>query len=505
MKNRLLIAAFRVEDSERHIVETVDARSFFRAKTDEAANEKSLKGLRQAFSAFDRFWGGGALGFGDFTREAILEWSCRMLYEGYTQKTSVYYLRNLSALYGRAVKEGIAAENDVFGRTISKIMGLSPAMFVEKRDSSVVEKLQRLVRLNAGGSGESALSRDLVIFSVLNGGLRFDELAYFKKDDYKGGDPAIIEIVDRYSKPKNKYLFPLKQSERTPKQMRAFLKDRFSDALSLVGISLSNPADDTALELWCATALRCNAGVSTVLGCAGRRPISDPVFALADPREVTADERGRIMAMVSHAIVDNPREWHAMQLRPTVDYGKLTARLKLCEKDIRIPEMYYPCEEIAKRIGRRLVYKNRPVISGLVFFKSRMSDISPLFRCIGDLAWCYREGKDVGSPYAVIPQSQMRLYQTTIGIFTPRTEIFPAGAITLEKGDRVEVIGGSFLGRMGKFGTVLTKNKGTEAARTVYRLLLPDNNGIEWVVDTDPCLVRKITDERYRSFINELN
>lgn len=84
-------------------------------------------------------------------------------------------------------------------------------------------------------------------------------------------------------------------------------------------------------------------------------------------------------------------------------------------------------------------------------------------------------------------------------------EIFPVGAITLEKGDRVEVIGGSFLGRMGKFGTVLTKNKGTEAARTVYRLLLPDNNGIEWVVDTDPCLVRKITDERYRSFINELN
>lgn len=494
-----------MEDSERHIVESVDARSFFRAKIDEAANEKSFKGLRQAFSAFDRFWGGGALGFEDFTQEAVLEWCCWLLYEGYTQKTSAYYLRNLSALYGRAVKEGIAEENDVFCRTISKIMGLPHTMFVAKKNSNVVEKLQRLVRLNAGGNGGGTLSRDLVIFSVLNGGLRFEELAYIKKDDYKGSDPAIIEIVDRYSKPKNKYLFPLKQSERTPKQVRTFLKDRFSEALTLVGISLSNPVDDTALELWCATALRCNAGVSTVLGCTGRRPISDPVFALADPREVTADERDCIMAMVSHAIVDNPREWYAMQLRPTVDYGKLMARLKLCEKDIRVPEMYYPCEEIAKRIGRRLVYKNRPVISGLVFFKSCMSDISLLFRCIGDLAWCYREGKDVGSPYAVIPQSQMRVYQTTIGIFTPRTEIFPIGTITLEKGDKVEVIGGSFLGRMGKFGTSFTKNKGTEAARTVYRLLLPDNNGIEWVVDTDPYLVRKITDERYRSFINKLN
>ena len=97
----------------------------------------------------------------------------------------------------------------------------------------------------------------------------------------------------------------------------------------------------------------------------------------------------------------------------------------------------------------------------------------------------------VSAGYAVIPNTEMELFRRAIGSIGPDTDLHPLGTIPLEKGDRVEIIGGSFIGREATFTSTHTPAAGPNAGKTVYRLTLLDNNGIEWTVDTPPSLVRK--------------
>ncbi|MDE7069270.1 MAG: phage integrase SAM-like domain-containing protein [Alistipes sp.] len=472
---------------------------FFRTRIEEVRNERSAGSLKQAYSAFVRFLGGRTIGFADFTEELLLEWGAWLLAGSYTRKTSAYYIKHLSALYGKAIEEGLAEECGGFGRVRRRILDLPDIMFVNEVDPKLDDKLRRLVRNRCCLRGEHRLAADLVLFAVLNGGLAFDCLANFRKDGYAGGNPLLADIVASYSRPRCKYLFPLKQSQRSGRQLRSRIRSLFADALESVGILMPNISDDVALDMWCMTALKCDFAPSSILGCAGRRPVLNPVFALVAPAAAPGRTCGRMREAVCRVLTENPEQWFAMQLRPHVGYDRLQARMR--HLGIVVPEIYYPCEEIAGKIGRKLVYEKRPVIPGLLFFRSRISEVAPLFRSIGDLAWCYREGAD--RLYAVIPEKQMEEYRAAIDGFTSDMEIRPAGTFVLEEGDRVEVIGGNFAGKVGTFGRQVVSQKGMVPQRVVYRLMLPDRNGIEWVVDASPALVKKISEERYQSVLED--
>ena len=481
-----------MQDSVQQIIGLSDACVFFRMKIDATPNGRSAVSQRQALSAFERYLGGRTVGFEGFTENLLRGWMGWLFYEDYTKKTSLYYLKNLSSLYGRAVSEGLAKDNGIFSSVRERVGELPDFMFSNEVDHCVVKKLQSLVRKVMNPAVKSSLGEDIVAFAVLCGGLDFDSIAHFRKDGYKGDDPAIIEIAERYAKPKNSYLFPFRQSERTPRQLRAALGALFADALTGVGLRKFNPPEDTARWLWSNVALSCSVSHETVAGCLSGRPLLSPVFAMVSPGEVSEQERADIISLVGHTLSDDPAQWHAMHLRPGMDIEKLRERFRVYREELREPEIYYPCGEFARRIGHKLVYENRPVVSGLIFFRSRMSEIATMFRRIGDLAWCYRNGES----YAVIPQSQMEVYQAAIGIFTPETRLYPAGTVDLREGDTVKIIGGPFLGREGIFNTVVEQRKGNASSpRTLFRLLLPDNNGIEWIVDTDRRLVRKVSNE----------
>lgn len=168
------------------------------------------------------------------------------------------------------------------------------------------------------------------------------------------------------------------------------------------------------------------------------------------------------------------------------------------------PEIFYPCEEIARRIGKKLVYCNKPLISDVAFFRCRATDIRPLFSRIGDMAWCYRGCG--GSQYAVIPAGAMARFQEAIGMFTSDYQLSPIGSLTPKIGERVVIIGGVFAGRDGFIEKISTNTASLGAAEanasrtapntgnassTIYRILLPDSTGFEWRVDLDSRLVRR--------------
>lgn len=461
------------------------AGEFFRSAIAHTVNARTAASLRQSLGSFEHFTSPGELTFADFSEPVLSGWLASLFAEGYTPKTAAYYLKNLSALYSKAVSENLASETDAFSRLRVRIQNISSATATAHHPfKDIAKKIQHLAAKSAN-PGESNLADDITLFAIL-GGLSTERLAYYKKDEYTGQDPALGAIVRKYSHPRRKFLFPLRQSERTPRQLDRQLTAMFSKALREVKVDLPAHITDIPGTIWSALAREiCSIDSGAVIACLGRRPDRSPAYDFAATVELTDDEKEFIYEEIRTAVTDNPARWFAMRLRPGISYEKLTERLS--QDSASRPELYYPSEEIARKSGRRIIYENKPVVPGLIFFRTAITAIPALFHRIGDLAWCYRHS----SGYAVIPNAEMEIFRCAIGSLGPETEIHPLGSIPLEKGDRVEIIGGSFMGREAIFTSTHTPSAGRNAGKTVYRLRLLDNNGIEWTVDTAPTLVRK--------------
>ena len=171
-----------------------------------------------------------------------------------------------------------------------------------------------------------------------------------------------------------------------------------------------------------------------------------------------------------------------MRLRPGIKFNRLTERLSEIDEQYFKPELFYPCNEIAKRIKKKIVYEEKPILPDIVFFKSRVTDIQPLFNKIWDLAWCYTDG----GTYASIPKKAMENFQRAIGMFTPDYEVGPVGTIPLRKGDKIVVVGGAMAGRQGEI-----IDETWDEQNVIYRIMLwGDYQNIEWRVN-DPRLIAK--------------
>ncbi|MCM1355082.1 MAG: hypothetical protein NC212_01585 [Staphylococcus sp.] len=474
---------------------------YFRVRIEETSNQRSAASQRQALASYLRFREGGELTERDFDEVVLADWVARLLAEGYSMKTVAYYLKNLSGLYSKAVADGLVRPSDAFSLVASRLRDCADSSHDEV-DTGLFGRLRKLVASDPATESDRQLAVDLVLFSIYMGGLTFEELAAYRKPEVISGCEAIDSIVSRYSRPRNKYLFPLRQSERTPRQMTEHLKMLFTLALGRVGVKLSSIPSETARTLWGFVALHCGIAPSVVAGCMGRVPHGNPVFSFVIPADVTPEARREVMDRVISALVANPSQWYAMQFRPHVSFDDVIERARRCGVEKLLETRFYPMEEIARRVGHKLVFENKPVVPGLLFFRCKVSDLTPLFRHIGDLAWGYRQSRAAASPYAVISNVELMRYQRAIGSFTSETELYPVGAIKLQRGDKLEVIGGMFDGQVAWFDSQVSPESDENSGATVYRLIMVGDNGFEWRVESDARLVRRISEERYNQLAN---
>lgn len=476
-----------------------NAFCYFRVRATEAKSPGSEAGMLQAIACLERFSSSDILSFEKINDDFIREWVSWLLSDGYSVKTTLYYIKNISALYNKAVTDRLAMPTDIFTRLRAELDGYSEQTFIQ---NDLLEKLRKLVLSAGHGDSGLQLAIDITVFAILNGGLSSEETARFRKDDYSGPNEVLQAIVKKYSTPKNKYLFPLRQSERTAKQLKEHIRALFSTALSHVGIKSGPISDLTASDIWAMAAVRCDIPIRIVISCARHSLRHNAAFSIVRPEPTDDTYREEVRLRVADALTQNPIHWHAMQLRPSVSYEMVTQRINTVGKDI-LTDIYYPMQEIAKKIGHKVIFARRPVISGLVYFKCHITDIAPLFKTIGDLAWCYRDGSRNGTPYAIIPQTEITRLRLALADLDTASDMVPAGSIPLQKDDKVEIIGGLFSGR----GAILDSIKETTAessgpGRTICRLLLPDGNGLEWEVRVDSRMVRKISDEKFKQLVD---
>lgn len=473
-----------------------------RVKAQEAASPQTRENLQNAVNALCAFAGESIQGFGCFTEAMLGEWVSMLIFQGYSPKTvSNNIIKRIATLYNKAVDEGLAMPTGVFRQMRDDLEALHAANLNAVTVPDVFSKLQDIFRTDCHASARLQLAKDILLFSIYMGGISFDEIAAYKKNDYKGDSPGIREIVRRYARPRNKYLFPLDRGNSGPGKAKVELESLMRDVLGRHGLRLSEIPSDTSFLLWAFAAISCGVSASDVAACVAPRNKRIPVTSFVTPSELDETRKVEIRSMVESTLANNPVRWYAMHLRPHVGFDELTDRVR--ERGISLDEIYYPMEDVLRKVGKKKIFESRPVISWLVFFRSRVTFLNRLFKEVGDLAWGYRYLPDFRSPYAVIGDSEIRYYQQSLGTLTPSTQLLDDDDVKFNEGDYLVILGGPMNGRHGVF-IAEKKEKGEASGRVVFRISLAGGNNVNWEVNWDPRLVKKITESQYMELDTQL-
>ncbi len=453
-----------MHNAYKQIVTEMSPTAFLRSAIDIPVSASSKSARRQVVNVFLRLCGDKFSDFGDISYDFLAGWIIKMAYEGYTLKTIAYYLKVLSAIYTDAVAAGLAEPTDTFANVGLRLNSLSGVESVERFDYNA---LQQFVRSLVDRVQSNSLSENIVLYALLGGGLTAKGVVELRRNDFRADIPALEEIKKHYARPRASYLFPLRRGDLTIVAVVREVDLRMQSVLSASGLKISADA------LWAAAALHQGIDARAILAILGHVPAEMPFFGLIEPADLAEEERRDIIGQVADAMIDNPVRWMAMQLRPGAKFEDMMSLSQL-----KADSVYYPFRKVARRNGSRLSFDDKPVIPGLVFFRANITDVPELFQRIGSLAWVYRLSDSPSAPYAVIPSAQMKEFQLAVGVFSSESD--KSANKDFKPGDTVEFIGGDFRGLTAKIQSV---------APTVYRLLLPALNGIEWHIDADPRLL----------------
>lgn len=423
---------------------SVSSRLQFTLDMPRAASSKSAR--HQAVNAFLGYCGDKLSTLENIDSRILTDWAIRMNADGYSISTIAYYIKVLSSAFTDA-----GAPSEVFTIVRKQVKEFE---FVNTTD---FDALRRVIFELSSNIETNSLSQDLLLTAVLAGGLSVDKLLSLQKDELPETIEALTLINNKYTRPRARKLFPLSSKREVALRIKSTI-NRYG---------LNSGVDG----LWAIAALKLGLEPKVVKVVIGHVPEDVPLLSLADDTEISETERLGALEFVADGLTDNPFRWFAMQLRQGEDYERVAQQSGLSPENI-----YYPSREIARRVGRKMVVTTKPFLPGIVFFRSRITDVAPIFHRIGSMAWVYRQTPSPLSPYAIITPHEMRAFQLAVGVLTAESKL----PTEMRPGDTVEIIGGDFRGLTAQIQSV---------APNVYRLLLPALNGIPWQIDADPRLL----------------
>lgn len=396
----------------------------------------------------------------------IEDWYLWMRFQGYTQKSAFHYLESLTSLYNHAVKQGVVAESKMFKEMKRKVkaeynmenpFGITTSEF-EWFVLSIIEVRRRA----------SLPMLDLLLCAVLNPQISVMTLAKMQKVEIPTLSAVSRDIAQRCTDPKRKFVFPLDQPHHTARQLEREVEAGIGELLDkyfhgLEDASKGGGVDAKISKLRDFASLYCGASYSQLRGQGVRNT--------------------HLLRTMGRVLLGDPLCWFALRLRPGISYKHFISRMGVHSDFMRVPETFYPMEEIVRKVKKKIVTRQQPLISNIVFVRARFTELSLLMRYVGDVAWCYKTLDSGNRVYATIPDREINRLRTTIGNIPPGSEVTVGGADELHPKDRVVILDGS---SKGMEGVVIGKEAGT-----VYRVCL-HTGFAAWSMSFDVRVLEKI-------------
>lgn len=208
---------------------------------------RSSETYTTTMKSFMRFRKNKDMALKDITADIMVEYEAYLHNCGISPNSSSFYLRNLRAIYNRAVEKGLTKQQSPFRhvytgieKTVKRAIPLS-----------AIKKI-KVVDLSMHPSADFA--RDMFMFSFYTRGMSFVDMAYLRKKDLTGGilsyrrrktgqrmsirwERCMQAIVDKYSSPKSAYLLPIIKEDSGIDERRQYIYSSHNINHSLKALS----------------------------------------------------------------------------------------------------------------------------------------------------------------------------------------------------------------------------------------------------------------------------
>lgn len=229
-------------------------------------------------NSFIRFRAGRDIMLADVDDRLMTGYETWLKSTGLCPNSTSYYMRNLRAIYNRAVYQGLTAQRNPFRYVYTGIDK------TKKRAISVRE-IRRMREMDLSSEPMLEYARDLFLFSFYTRGMSFIDMAYLKKKDLRNGiltyrrqkteqrlavkwEKPMQEIVGKYDTSATPYLLPIikdmTQNERRQYQSAAHLVNgKLKKIGEMLGLSIAL-SSYVARHSWCSVAKSRNIPISVI-------------------------------------------------------------------------------------------------------------------------------------------------------------------------------------------------------------------------------------------------
>lgn len=173
-------------------------------------------------NSFSRFHQGKDIPLNKLDSTLLMAYEVYLQNQGVCPNTSSYYMRNLRAIYNRAVEEGIVPQSHPFKRVYT---GIDKTV----KRAVPIQVIRQIRDLDLASLPSQDLARDLFMFSFYTRGMSFVDMAFLKKKDLQHGfltyrrqktgqrlfikwEQPMQAIVDKYETAGIPYLLPIIRS-----------------------------------------------------------------------------------------------------------------------------------------------------------------------------------------------------------------------------------------------------------------------------------------------------
>lgn len=190
----------------------------------EQGKERRSETYTTTLNSFKRFRKGKDLPLRNINKNEICTYESFLKQEGLCMNTISFYMRNLRAVYNRAVDAHLTSQKNPFKQVYT---GLEKT---RKRALSLPQ-IKRIKSQPFSDEPSLEFTRDLFMLSFYLRGMSFVDMAYLEKSNLKNGiltyrrkktgqqlvikwEPCMQQILDKYLLPQSPYLLPIIRSVR---------------------------------------------------------------------------------------------------------------------------------------------------------------------------------------------------------------------------------------------------------------------------------------------------
>ena len=248
------------------------------AATRAVGKYRTAETYTSALRSFRRFFNGQDVLLEQIDSDMMVAYEAYLRRSGVSANTSSFYMRNLRALYNRAIEKNLIPPYNPFKHVYTG---------VDKTTKRAVSLgvIRQIKRMDLSSNASLDFARDMFLFSFYTRGMSFVDMAYLRKSDLRHGvlvyrrrktgqqllikwEPCMQEIVNKYDVETSPYLLPIiTQSDSGDRYQYLLASHRVNRYLKCIGKRLKIPIPLTmyvARHAWASIAKSKNVPLSVI-------------------------------------------------------------------------------------------------------------------------------------------------------------------------------------------------------------------------------------------------